>query len=75
MTCTTLLRRTEVSRRVGLGRTSLYEMVRRGLFPAPLQIGAHAVAWKEADVEAWIATRAAGTRPTDSTTTTERTLS
>ena len=65
MTCTTLLRRPEVSRRTTLSRASLYELVKTGRFPAPRQIGARAVVWDEAEVEAWIATRTAGTRPVD----------
>jgi prophage regulatory protein len=45
--------------RVGMRETALRQMMARGQFPAPFKIGARAVAWLEADVDAWIAERAA----------------
>ena len=40
-----------------VSRGTLYTMARRGDFPRPLQIGTRRVAWREADVLAWLATR------------------
>ena len=50
-----LLRLAEVRSRVGLGKTSIYEMVRQGLFPKPIKITPAAVRWSEREIDAWIA--------------------
>ena len=53
-----LLRRPEVEARTGLSRSSIYAMMERGTFPRPRRIGQRAVAWEEATIEDWLATRA-----------------
>ena len=53
-----LLRRPEIESRTGLSRSSIYAMMARGTFPRPLRIGQRAVAWDEATIENWLATRA-----------------
>ena len=50
-----LLRRTEVERRTGLGRSSLYRAMRDGSFPAPFRVGPSSVRWSRREVEAWVA--------------------
>lgn len=52
-----LLRIKEVCQRVGLCRASVYNMVRRNDFPAPVQVGAQAVRWRSEDIEKWCETR------------------
>ncbi len=52
-----LVRLPELIELIGLGKTSIGVMVKSGEFPAPLQIGKRAVAWRLADVTAWIASR------------------
>lgn len=52
-----LLRRAEVERLVGLRRSALYEAMTQGDFPRPVKLGERAVAWRSADVLAWIASR------------------
>lgn len=52
-----LLTRAEVEARTKLSRSTLYRKMREGTFPVPLQIGARAVRWPEAEVSAWIAGR------------------
>lgn len=54
-----LIPQTTVSERTGLGRTSLYLKSKAGEFPQPVKIGARRIAWREADVSAWIASRPA----------------
>lgn len=44
----------------GLGRSSIYRKIDDGTFPAPIRIGARAVAWVENDVQKWIEERIAG---------------
>ena len=53
-----LLRRPEVEARTGLSRSSIYAMMEQGTFPRPLRIGQRAVAWDEATIENWLASRA-----------------
>lgn len=52
-----LLRRHEVEVLTGLGRSTIYAMIARRTFPAPLRVGARAVRWPESVVHAWIAAR------------------
>ena len=52
-----VLRLTEVKKRVGLSRSSIYAAISAGTFPAQVRLGVRAVGWLAADVESWIATR------------------
>jgi len=52
-----ILRRREVQARIGLGRSSLYAQIAKGLFPQPVKLSERAVGWREADVNAWIESR------------------
>jgi prophage regulatory protein len=47
------LRMPDVIRLVGIGRTVIYERIKKGTFPPPVQIGARAVAWDEEDLANW----------------------
>jgi len=47
------LRLPEVKHLTGLGRTSIYEAVRRRGFPPPVKLG-RASAWSQAEVLVWI---------------------
>jgi len=44
---------------VGLSRSTLYAAMSRGEFPRPIKISRRAVAWRQLDVERWIAGRSA----------------
>ena len=46
-------RRKQVQARTGLGRSSIYDGVRAGTFPAPVRIGARSVGWLAHEVDAW----------------------
>lgn len=50
----TILRLPTVKAATGLSRSTIYERVRRGTFPAPVPIGRKAVGWLESEVGAWI---------------------
>jgi prophage regulatory protein len=55
-----LLRKVQVLDRTGLGRTTLYNMIRAGAFPAPtVYLSPRLPVWREADVTAWIDARIA----------------
>lgn len=60
----TILRRKQVEARTGLSRSSIYARLRHNpkrpgdydpTFPKPVSMGAKAVGWIEAEIEAWIA--------------------
>lgn len=54
-----LIRLPQVRQRVGLCRSSIYARIAGGTFPAPVSLGARAVAWDSRAVDAWIASRIA----------------
>jgi len=51
------LRRKHVETRTGLSRSTIYQYVKDGAFPKPVQLGPRAVGWLESDVSEWIAAR------------------
>ena len=54
-----ILRRKQVEARVGLRRSSLYQRIAEGTFPAPIKLGGRAVGWIEAEIAEWLANRVA----------------
>lgn len=67
----TIIRRKQVEARTGLSRSSIYAKMRPNpkrpgdfdpTFPKPVSVGAKAVGWVESEVNAWLATRVAGSR-------------
>lgn len=57
-----LLRMNEVMLRLGLGRSSIYELVRRGQLCPPLKLGVRASAWPQSAIDAFIAERLRASR-------------
>ena len=53
-----ILRRKQVEARAGLARSTIYKLMARGEFPLPVRLGRRAVGWLEADIDAWIQSRA-----------------
>lgn len=49
-----LLKLAEVQHKTSLGRSTIYRMIGKGIFPKPMQVSASMVRWKEQDVNAWI---------------------
>ena len=52
-----ILRLGHVKLRTGLSRSTIYERIKAGEFPAQVSLGPRAVGWLESDIEAWIASR------------------
>lgn len=52
-----LLRLSDVRFLTGLGRSSIYAAIAEGTFPAAVNVTDYAVAWRESEVDAWIAAR------------------
>lgn len=62
-TAITILRRKQVEARTGLSRSTIYAKMRRDpkrpndydpTFPEPVSVGAKAVGWIEAEIDAWL---------------------
>jgi prophage regulatory protein len=53
------IRLPEVINRTGYRRTSIYEKIAEGTFPAPIKLGPRAVAWVSEDIEEWMDARVA----------------
>ena len=44
----------EVKRRVGLGKSMIYQLIQQGKFPAPYKVSPFASRWSDQEVVAWI---------------------
>ena len=53
----TILRLALVKQRTGLSRSSIYNGVKQGTFPAQISLGPRAVGWLESSINAWIQSR------------------
>ncbi|MBS1212043.1 MAG: transcriptional regulator, partial [Proteobacteria bacterium] len=62
-TALTIIRRKQVEARTGLSRSSIYAKLRHNpkrpgdydpSFPRPVSVGAKAVGWIEAEIDAWL---------------------
>ncbi len=61
---TMILRLPAVKARTGLSRSTIYAFVDCGKFPRPISLGARAVGWVDAEVDAWVARRIEESRGT-----------
>lgn len=61
---TSLLRREEVQRRIGCGRTKLMSMIELGEFPRAIRVSGGILAWPDTDVQDFIDQRIAAERGT-----------
>ncbi len=52
-----LWRLPKVCKFVGLSKSTIYQMIQNDKFPAPLKIGARAVAWRADIITKWIQDR------------------
>lgn len=59
---TALIRRLEVEKLTALSRSRIYDLMKIGKFPKPVQLGAMSVAWLEIEVREWISDRIADSR-------------
>jgi prophage regulatory protein len=48
-----------VSSIVGLGRSTIYSLIKEGKFPRPLQLSARSVGWTSASIFQWLSEREA----------------
>jgi prophage regulatory protein len=54
-----ILRLNDVERVTGLPRSTMYEMIAKGLFPKPIELGERARGWLETEIEDWVKNRVA----------------
>lgn len=52
-----LIRIDQVKEITGLSRSTLYEMMNKGLFPQSISIGSRAIAWTDSSIQEWIESR------------------
>ena len=50
-----IMRLPEVMARTGLSRSTIYLRISQGTFPKPVNLGARAVGWIEAEIDDWLA--------------------
>lgn len=55
----TILRIKAVKELTGLGRSSIYDKIKRNEFPPPIILGPRAVGWLVSDLDAWLNAQAA----------------
>ncbi|MEY2336337.1 helix-turn-helix transcriptional regulator [Acidithiobacillus ferrianus] len=53
-----ILRIGEVSKIVGISRSSIYNYMKKGVFPEKIRLGVRMVGWLESHVQTWIAEHA-----------------
>ena len=66
MTYKTIWRLPEVMARTGLGRSTIYDKIKKGEFPPPINLGLRAVGWIAGEVIDWIQSRIDASRSGDS---------
>jgi prophage regulatory protein len=54
-----ILRLPAIKERSGLSRSSIYQLIKAGQFPAPVALGKRAVGWDSTEIDAWIEERLA----------------
>jgi prophage regulatory protein len=47
----------EVRAKVRLSEPTIFRLRRKGTFPAPVVLGERRIAWRESEIDAWLATR------------------
>ena len=49
-----LLTMQEITSMTGLGRRTIYDQMRRGVFPVSLKLGERAIRWRLSEIEEWL---------------------
>lgn len=49
-----LLTFAQMSKRVGLGRSAVYQRIKEEAFPRPVSLGEHCVRWRSDEISDWI---------------------
>ena len=58
-----ILRRRQVEQKTGLARSTIYDRMKAGVFPKPIQLGnSRVVGWIESEVDEWLSSCAQQSR-------------
>lgn len=52
-----ILRQKEVTEKTGLSKTSIYDLISRGEFPAPVKLSKRSSGWFEHETDEWLLSR------------------
>lgn len=52
-----ILRLPDVVSMVGIKRSSIYDFMKKGIFPASIPLGEKAVGWRESEIAQWVEQR------------------
>jgi prophage regulatory protein len=58
-----MMRLPQVKEMTGLSRSTIYNWLTAGKFPAPVKLGPRSVAWVRQEIELWVQTRISESRP------------
>jgi prophage regulatory protein len=50
-----LIRERDLPALLAMSRANVRRLLAAGKFPQPIRLGAHCIAWRRADIEAWVA--------------------
>jgi prophage regulatory protein len=64
MQLTQILRFKALTQEISLSRSTIYKKIKEGTFPSPISLGARATGFLRSDVDAWIESCVASSRPT-----------
>ena len=52
-----VIREPVVQKKTGKSRTQRWRDIRKGVFPAPIELGPNSIGWFEDEIDQWLATR------------------
>jgi prophage regulatory protein len=52
-----IIRPSEVTKRTGISRVTIWRKVRSGDFPPPIELGPNAIGWPDDTIETWLNNR------------------
>jgi len=63
---TRILRRQDVRNRIGLPKSTIYALIKKGQFPAPIKLSERNSGWLESEIDSWVSERVQASRPATS---------
>jgi prophage regulatory protein len=57
VTASRVLRVRDVAKQVGLGRSTIWQLVKEGQFPQPIRLSGRSVGWLQTDLDEWLKSR------------------
>ncbi len=60
-----ILRLPEVQSRLGISRSGIYQRIKEGTLPAPINLGGRCMGFLESEIDSWLEERIASSRSKD----------